>query len=295
MPDSYSSEIKRSQRHLDAAPGPAPFFMDTPRGPMFAIHHRAAGHVRGNVLCVPPFNEEMNRCRSMITLQARALATQGIGTLLLDPHGTGDSAGSFVDGRWSHWHDDLRIGVEWLMQQPGGCRGFWGIRLGAILAAEAMALLAPNDRALILWQPVLDGKQHLTQFLRVRLAAQMDRPDLPKETTSSMRAQFAAGQSVEIGGYEIHPELAAAIDGARLASALPSGSHNILWVEQPPPGAAELGAGTLALVQAWRDRGLTCNVATFDGPSFWQLYERVLAQGAIEATTSWAGTLWKNA
>ena len=74
---------------------PTPFFLEVSGRRLFAVHHPPVDgrRVLGHVLCVPPFNEEMNRCRSMITLQARALALLGIGTLLLDLHGTGDSAG----------------------------------------------------------------------------------------------------------------------------------------------------------------------------------------------------------
>ena len=151
-----------------------PFFLSTPSGRLFAVHHRPAQGTqpRGNVLCVPAFNEEMNRCRSMVTQQAQAFAAMGFGTLVLDLLGTGDSEGEFVDGRWSHWLDNLAAGVAWLDEQPGGCRSIWGIRLGALLGAQLHARLARPDITLALWQPVTDGKTHLTQFFRARSSHQ---------------------------------------------------------------------------------------------------------------------------
>jgi hypothetical protein len=60
-----------------------PFFLDTPSGPMFCLHRTPANaELRGSVLFIPAFNEEMNRCRSMLTLQAESLAAQGIGSLV---------------------------------------------------------------------------------------------------------------------------------------------------------------------------------------------------------------------
>lgn len=70
--------------------------------------------------------------------------------------------------------------------QAGGCRAIWGIRLGALLAANCMST-KDAKLALMLWQPVIDGKTHLTQFFRVRIAANMDRADVQKETTAFMR------------------------------------------------------------------------------------------------------------
>jgi exosortase A-associated hydrolase 2 len=266
-----------------------PFFLETPRGPLFCLHRRPAdaAALRGSVLFIPAFNEEMNRCRSMLTLQAESLAAQGIGSLVIDLHGTGDSAGDYVDARWSHWLADIHAASEWLEAQPGGCIAHLGIRLGAMLAAAAAPTAPQRTQRLVLWQPVVDGKQHFTQFLRVKMAAQMDRPDLPKETTGTMRTQLAAGTPVEIGGYEIHPEFAQALDDARLARLLPRPRTQVLWLEQPPPGTTELSPPSLAAQQAWRDNGVDCSWQSFEGPSFWQQYERVLAPAAVEATTAW--------
>src|SRR2546426_10091814 len=88
----------------------APFFLNAPSGRLLAVHHRPAelSSIRGHLLCILPFNEEMNRCRSMITLQAKAFSLLGIGTLVLDLHGTGDSEGNYVDARWEIWLEDIR-------------------------------------------------------------------------------------------------------------------------------------------------------------------------------------------
>lgn len=273
-----------------------PFFLDTPAGRLFAVHHRPAeaGRTRGHVLCALPFNEEMNRCRSMITLQARALSEIGFGTLVLDLIGTGDSELEFVDARWALWLDNLASGKAWLDAQAGGCRAIWGIRLGALLAANLHASTKDAKLALMLWQPVIDGKTHLTQFFRVRIAANMDRADVKKETTATMRAALAAGNSVEVAGYEIHPALAAAIDSARLDHcALPAGSQ-VLWLENANADQAALAPASQKLLGSWPGSGVDVDSKVFAGPAFWQVHERVLAPAAISTTTSWLQD-WANA
>ncbi len=264
-----------------------PFFLDVPEGRLFAVYRCPEGPVRGNVLCVPPFNEEMNRCRSMVTLQANALAQQGVGTLLLDLLGTGDSTGEYRDGRWELWLDNIRAGMAWLDEQPGACTLLWGIRLGAMLAAEVHGGLGQKEPGLMLWQPILDGKQYFTQFLRLRLAAQMYRTDVAKETTASLRAQLAAGETVEISGYEIHPELAQALDARRLETLPPAPGAPVLWLENVPATAEGPGSASQKVLDAWSGAGVLAEVLTFEGPQFWQVHERVVAHQALERTAAW--------
>lgn len=272
-----------------AATRSVPMFLDTADGRLFAVHHRPADGqpVRGHVLCALPFNEEMNRCRSMVTLQAQAWAAQGLGTLVIDPLGTGDSEGDFVDARWDAWQRNLHAGRDWLAQQPGGCRAVWGIRLGAILAAAVHAQAGDAQAALLLWQPVADGKTHLTQFFRVRIAAALDRADQPKETTASMRETLAAGTPVEVAGYEIHPALAAAIDTARLADHRPPAGTRALWLEQASGDSDEPSPATQATLKRWPGEACTADLRLFRGPSFWQVHERMVAPMAVQQTSAW--------
>lgn len=265
-----------------------PFFIDLPGRRLFAVHHRpAAGRaVHGQVLCVPAFNEEMNRCRSMLTLQAVALARAGWGTLVVDPTGTGDSSGEFGAARWATWLDDLAAANDWLARQPGAQRVLLGVRLGAILAAQLHGQLGDARTGLAMWQPVLDGKTHLTQFLRVRMAAQLDRADLPKETTTNMRQQLERGEPIEVAGYEIHPELARAIDAAKL-DAPPAAGTPVLWLENAGGDDPQLALPSRKLVDAWRAAGVAVEAATYAGPAFWQVHERVLTPSIVALTNAW--------
>lgn len=273
-----------------------PFFLDTPNGRLFAVHHRPAEQqpVRGHILCIPPFYEEMNRCRSIITLQAQSFARIGIGTLLIDLHGTGDSAGEHQDAQWAIWLRDIRIGAAWLADQPGGCLALWGIRLGVMLAAESLCAAAAPGAALLAWQPVAEGQSHFTQFLRIRLAAQMDRPHLPKDTTASLREQLAAGQSVEVAGYAIHPELAMALDAARLRDRAPPSDTRVLWIEQAGSSAPNLSLASQKVVGAWRDVGLSLDTRLFEGMAFWQQHEGMVAPHLIATTTEGIRDIWVN-
>ena len=274
-----------------------PFFLDSAGGSIFCVYHQPPKdvEVKGQVLVAMPFNEEMNRCRSMVTLQAQAFAALGIGTLVVDLFGTGDSAGEYRDARWDLWLEDLATGYQWLSQKPGSKRGLLGIRLGSLLAADFLKNQPHPDLSLICWQPVMDGFQHFTQFLRLRVAAQMQRTDLSQETTASLRQQLAEGKTVEVGGYEIHPELAASIDAIKLGLLAPNPDTPVFWLEQRGHEATQLPPASQKVHKQWAEAGVHPAVALFDGPAFWQVYLREIAGHAIELTSSWLNAQWSEA
>ena len=212
-------------------PGPRPFLLNGSRGSLLATYFApcAEPHPAGDILVVPPFAEEMNRCRAMVALQARALAEIGIGTLVVDMHGTGDSAGDFVDANWDVWRDDLARALAWLRAFGNGCSSLWGLRLGAIMAVE----LAKQDghiAQLLFWQPVLNGKLFYTQFLRIRIAAELDLPNRIK-STNELREKSANGEAIEVSGYYVGPELSLALDRLDLSGPEALKSFKTDWFE----------------------------------------------------------------
>src|SRR5688500_15035872 len=133
----------------------------------FCILHGAldAQPARGAVLLIHPFAEEMNRCRRMAALQARAFAAAGWTVLQMDLYGCGDSAGDFSGATWNRWLDDVVDSAAWLREKTGQRLVLWGLRAGCLLATQAAGRIEPAAD-LVLWQPVASGKQFLQQFLR---------------------------------------------------------------------------------------------------------------------------------
>ena len=96
----------------------------------------AQAPVRGALLYLHPFAEEMNRSRRMAALQARELARKGWYVLQLDLSGCGDSEGDFGEATWEAWLHDAATAHAWLEQKTGYRPWAWGLRAGARLAAE---------------------------------------------------------------------------------------------------------------------------------------------------------------
>lgn len=269
-----------------------PIVIHSKQGDLIGFYHAPSSHVVpiGDVLLVPAFAEEMNRCRSMVTLQAQAFAAIGMGTLVLDMYGTGDSAGEFSEADWNGWREDLESGVAWLRAHGNGCQMLWGVRLGALMAAQIAARDSSLDK-LLLWMPVVNGKSYWTQFLRIRIASEMALPNGIK-TTEALRLQSAAGQVVEASGYLVGPVLAQQLDRLEMPAAEDLGGKSIAWLEVGANSETPAPRASSKLVADWTEAGLQVTLTQVIGPQFWLVHERAVAPMLIEAGTvavqSWA-------
>src|SRR6185503_19033996 len=104
---------------------------------------------------------------------------------------------------------------------------------------------------MLLWQPVLNGEQFLTQFLRLQLAAEMLSAGAAQTGVRELRAVLARGESLEIAGYALHPRLAAAIDGLKLAELTPS-VNRVYWLEVAAHEEPRLAPASERVLGAWR-------------------------------------------
>ncbi|MCX7097488.1 MAG: hydrolase 2, exosortase A system-associated [Methylococcales bacterium] len=262
-----------------------PQFITGTKGPLFCLSFLPEDKSSEILLFLPAFAEELNRCRVMVAMQARELAAIGVGSLLLDFYGTGDSAGEFEETNWTQWQQDARTAIDWLNAQGYHSISLWGMRLGALLAAEiANSSPIPFTR-LVLWQPILSGDKYLTQFLRIRLAFLMEHDGDP-ETTQQIRSALHQGSVVEIGGYELSPQLADDLDAKSLHTLTNLAGLEIHWFEWVFGEDAQLPPGSQKVIAGWQQAGIDPLVHPYTGPSFWQAHERELTPQLINLTTS---------
>lgn len=261
-----------------------PLFLDGPAGRLFAICHAPANDLppRTGVLILPPFAEEMNRSRRMLSEQAKDLARHGIATLLLDLYGTGDSEGAFDQASWELWRKDVAVALAWLRRAGIERLAMIGLRLGALLALDVLRDGVETIERVVLWQPLLRGRQMTDQMIRMRLAANLLEPVDRRETAQALRARLIAGEALELGGYTLNPELVRSLDVLNLADLAPPQGIRVDWIEVRTE--AEMSPGGRRIVNAWREAGSAVTVATVAGPPFWSLMEITVAPQLIEHT-----------
>jgi exosortase A-associated hydrolase 2 len=239
---------------------------------------------RGGVLFVPPFAEEMNKARRQVMLQARSLAAAGYGVLLLDLHGTGDSEGNFAEARWDTWRGDLLAGARWLEGRGYARVGVWSLRFGSLLAAEVFRELGARAQRLTLWQPVLDGRQFMDQFIRMRVASSMMAGGA-RVTVQDLRRSLDGGENVEVAGYDLDPELVRSVDAHNLNTTPPAAGAVVDWIEVVGDQDAGVSVGSQRVIANWRQAGVEVGTATVVGQQFWATVEITVVPALIEHTT----------
>lgn len=264
---------------------PRPFFLAVEPGERFCIYHPPAGSAVAahGIVHVHPFAEEMNKSRRMAALQARRLARAGYGVLQIDLLGCGDSTGDFGDARWERWKSDVRAALRWLREQVPGRMALWGVRLGALLAADVAREPEAEIDQLLLWQPVVAGELFLTQFLRLQLASEMLSAGAASSGVRALREALARGTPLEIAGYELHPELAAAIERTRLLQPVPQ-VRRVAWLEVSANPDATVTPASQRVIDAWRAGGVELHAQAVEGPPFWSTLEIAQCEALLEAT-----------
>ena len=261
-----------------------PRFMG-PEGARFFTTRFSCGGSRGNIVFIPPFAEEMNRCRSLVATQARSFARSGYDCTLIDFFGTGDSDGELVDCTLTVWYDNIRAAIESAQLESDAPVILWGLRLGGLLALDYASKNPGSIRDIILWQPVNAAKVYVTQMLRQRVASLMVR-DLPPETTTEIRKRLNAGEIVEIAGYEVGGALLSDIEKIDVAAIAEVCSGGVFWLEHVMERGKDIGVASRRAVDQLSDSGVPVDVHTFSDPPIWLIHERDFAPQLLAATDS---------
>lgn len=266
-----------------------PFFIPSLSGNVFALYHTpdSPEPIKRNILFIPPFAEELNRSRHMINRQARTFAKAGYGVLVLDLFGTGDSEGSFGQATLHLWQQDILAALKWLAATSDTPPILWAMRSGTLIAADLIQQQPGLTDQMILWSPVTNGKKFMTQYLRIKLAAEVTgQKSLAKTTVKDLWAKLDAGQNLEIAGYDLSPELVNNFAALSLADMKLPPTLSVKWLETSLSDPAHLSPGSLKVIEALRMSGLDiCDLAV-NGPAFWTLQGPEWAEKYIEQTLS---------
>ena len=223
---------------------------------------------------IPPFAEEMNRSRRTMALLGCALASGGYKAVIPDLYGSGDSEGGFGDARWDLWKADL---IRTCTTEGAG-HGLVvvGIRTGALLALELLEEVNV-DRCLLI-QPVTDGRSFLRQFMRLAEVGSM-LGTKPARTVSDLVKSLQEGESVEVAGYVVHPELYSSLSAATLAQCIPNCPTN--WFEINSSGSVPLMSGKV--FDGWLDKKQApLEIDVISDPPFWRTQEVSVGANVIE-------------
>lgn len=263
------------------------------RGSAGALHMTTFSPVVGSgdhwVIHVPAFGEEMNKSRAMVAEQARALAQLGHVVLVPDHYGTGESEGEFEDATWEIWHADLLELLRLARVQGATNVTLWGHRLGCLLAASVAAAAPEAPDRVLMWQPVYSGRQHLAQFLRLRMAASLSSKSATMETVASLRSRLESGETLEVAGYRLSSCLYQQVAAQEMGEFVLPGQTPLQVIEVLAGPGAPLTPVTQRQVEQWCSLGMSCRAAGVPGEPFWTTQERATAPDLIASTIACLG------
>tara|TARA_R110000823_G_scaffold210224_15_gene340620 strand:+ start:12095 stop:12937 length:843 start_codon:yes stop_codon:yes gene_type:complete len=251
---------------------------------VFSLQFSPGGAVRGHIVYLPPFAEEMNRCRTAVAAQARAFAAQGYACTLLDFYGTGDSDGLLEDASLQRWHENIHATLESLQADTEAPLILWGLRLGALIALDFAARGGHPVSGIILWQPVTGAALFVNQMLRQRIAM-LSMRGLPAEKTGDIRARLAQGERVEIAGYTVSGQLVDDLEAIDMAGMRNLCSGRIHWIEHVMEPGREPGPASRKAIADLESRDNTIDTHTFTGAQIWQVANREPAADLIAVTS----------
>lgn len=226
----------------------------------------------------------------MAALAARAFAQRGWVVLQMDLLGCGDSAGDFRDASWAGWLDDLSLAWALLATLCAAPTVVWTVRAGSLLAADWLASHEGRSPALLMWQPVTNGRQHLTQFLRLKAASEMLVDGDVKIAMANIRTDLESGRAVEVAGYNLSPQLASGLDAATLRLP-PSYQASVGVLEVCGGDRVEASPALRVLQQKWSESGIDAELDVLSGPAFWQTQEIETVPALADRSTAWLDRL----
>lgn len=254
------------------------FYLPADSGQLFCLHYLPADNAVAHVLFFPPFAEELNRSRHIMSLTAAQLAAKGYSVLIVDLFGTGDSEGDLIDACWAVWKRDMLQAIDYLQQQKNEIPvNFLTIRLGALLALDIL-----NDSShtvdinhFIAWQPVINTAKYIKQFLRLQLAANLLNNNSVKSTELLKQKIYEQG-SLEISGYPLSARLMDDIislsDGIKQNTDL-SVINTLVLFQLTPAISTHISKDIKQFLLNFPEFREKIDVQIVQGPSFWQNYE----------------------
>jgi exosortase A-associated hydrolase 2 len=232
------------------------------------------------VLYIHPFAEEMNKSRRMAALQSRALAATGYDVLQIDLLGCGDSSGDFGDASWQAWREDVLAGYRSLRERSTAPLVLWGLRAGCLLAAETATEL-PEAADFIFWQPVVSGKQHWQQFMRLKMAGEMASGQA-KAVGEQPASNWLTARRLK-SPVMAFPALAQGLEQAELKP--PAGrTGRVVWLETSLRDEPTLAPVARNVSSNGRPPVTASQARVAHGPAFWQTTEIEDAPQLIAAT-----------
>jgi hypothetical protein len=137
---------------------------------------------------------------------------------------------------------------------------------------------------LLLWQPVLNGDVFVTQFLRLRVAAAIMNTAMPQEKTSELKSQLLNGQTLEVAGYTLHPDLIRPLVALKADTLSLQNIKEVVIFELAASNESEPSLLNQQFLNTLHAVEIKASLTVVEGEGFWGSQEIVTALNLIVST-----------
>lgn len=250
------------------------FYFGTTAKRLFGCYHEPQSEPRecGVLLCYPMGQEYIRSHRAYRQLAVR-LSQAGFPVLRFDFFASGDSSGDDDEAEIAQWLVDISSAMAELRARSGRQRiCLVGLRLGGTLAAMVGAEHGDVD-AMILWDPVINGKTYVEELLMMH-QAQMQK----------YSSENPGSERTEILGFRVTKTLLEELNRIDLAAMPQKPADAILLIESSDEAVTNNFKNKL------ENAGVRVTYEHVPSPKIWlrqEEYSLVVPAQSIQAMVSW--------
>ena len=201
-----------------------PFYFGVPDKRLFGCYHEPSLEKLRKcavVVCQPMGHEYVNCHRALRQLAAR-LCHAGFPVLRFDYYGCGDSSGDAEACRIPQWVQDTSTAISEAKRRTGLAQiCLVGLRLGGTLAMLAAEQHEPES--MILWDPVVSGKNYLAALLHLQKEMLRFR--------HKPKFRWRSTKVTEVLGFSLSPLLCAELERIQLSPIAWKPANNVLLIQ----------------------------------------------------------------
>ncbi len=263
------------------------FYFENEGKRLFAILYspRNSSGNKGIIFC-HPYGEEKQLSYRVLVRFARELYDKGFYILRFDCRGYGDSQGDIEDATLETQITDTIKAIDLLKDRFGIEKiSLLGLRLGGTIAT----LIAEQDSRidkLILWSPIIKGKEYLEELIKKKLF--LDVSSMAPTSKSQIIEELKSKGVVNIQGHHLTQELYKEFSGIDLTTHVSNfrGPVFISTIKDTPTHYRSFEV----LSEIYRKKGVLCELKVIDEKVFWDvrpLYEWYFPEQLYKETLKW--------
>jgi exosortase A-associated hydrolase 2 len=264
------------------------FYFENDKKILFAfLHSPADSRGKKGIIFCHPYGEEKQLSYRVFVRFARKLCLTGFYVLRFDCYGYGDSEGNFEDANLESQIADTIKAIDLLQVEFGIDKvSLLGLRWGGTVAALAAEQDSRIEK-LILWSPIVNGKEYLDELIRKQMLSNVVNK-IARASKTQIFEEFKSKGLINIEGHHLTLENSEQLSGIDLTAQVSKfkGTSFIATIKDIPRVYKSLET----LSEVYKNNGVLCELKLVDDRIFWDwesFWEWYSPEQLYKVTVNW--------